>query len=183
MSEKPLQVIQPVPVPAQFLVQGTLLSAFLAIFPAFFAFVLSNMIAGFRAFQGPGPPGPFSLVLTYGVGVYFISFLGIMVLLALKFLVEPTRTTYAIYPDRIEYDEGLLSRNHRTLVFDQVIDVQLFEGILQQTRGVGTITLITQQLVSQGEGRLTNRSIQLANIPQPRGTYELIRSLALKPAS
>jgi hypothetical protein len=65
-------------------------------------------------------------------------------------------------------------------VLDQVIDVELSEGVLQQTQGAGTVKLVTQQLVSQGEGRLSNRTIALRNIPQPKEVYELLRSLALK---
>jgi hypothetical protein len=38
---------------------------------------------------------------------------------------------------------------------------------------------VTQQLVSQGEGRLSNRTFQLNNVPDPGRAYELIRSLAL----
>jgi uncharacterized membrane protein YdbT with pleckstrin-like domain len=182
MSEKPLRVIQPVAIPIQFLVQGGIISAFLSFFPAVFALVLSNIIAGVgrfaHGFPGQGPAG-FSPIFGWGIGVYLISFLGMMSLLALKYLVEPAKTTYGIYSDRIEYDEGLLNRNHRTLLFDQVIDVQLFEGLFQQTRGVGTITLITQQLVSSGEGKLANRTIQLTNIPEPREVYDLVRSLAI----
>jgi len=63
-------------------------------------------------------------------------------------------------------------------VFDQVIDVQLSEGLLQQTKGAGSITLITQQLVSSGEGKLSNRSIVLKNVPKPQEVYDLIRDLA-----
>jgi uncharacterized membrane protein YdbT with pleckstrin-like domain len=103
-----------------------------------------------------------------------------MVLIGIKVFNEPSRTTYTIYPDRVEYCEGLWNRNRRTLVFDQVIDVELTEGVLQQTQGAGTVTLVTQQLVSLGEGNLSNRRIALSNVPQPKEVYDLIRSLALK---
>ena len=62
---------------------------------------------------------------------------------------------------------------------DTIIDVQLTEGVLQRTVGAGSITLVTQQLVSQAEGRLSNRSFQLTNVADPVGAYEWIRSLAL----
>lgn len=88
-------------------------------------------------------------------------------------------THYAIYPDRIEFEEGLLNRRRRTVLLDRIIDVQLSEGILQRGAGAGSITLTTQQLVSRGDGRLSNRSFVLTNVPDPGGVYELIRSLAL----
>ena len=38
---------------------------------------------------------------------------------------------------------------------------------------------MTRQLVNQGDGRLSNRTFHLSNVPDPGGVYELIRSLAL----
>ncbi len=174
----PVREIKPVVVPAQYFVWGPLISGFISVFPAMFVFVISNMISMAtgdpfqRVNQGP--------LVWYGVAVYVISFIVCMVLIGIKVYNEPSRTTYTIFPNRVEYYEGLWNRHRRTLVFDQVIDVELTEGVLQQTQGAGTVTLITQQLVSQGEGQLSNRRIALKNVPQPKEIYELIRSLALK---
>ncbi len=41
MSEAPIRVIRPIVVPAQFFVWGPLISAFVALFPGFFTFVIS----------------------------------------------------------------------------------------------------------------------------------------------
>jgi hypothetical protein len=54
------------------------------------------------------------------------------------------------------------------VVFDQVVDVELTQGVLQQAQGAGTVTLVTQQLVSGQDGKLSNRRIALHNVPQPR---------------
>jgi uncharacterized membrane protein YdbT with pleckstrin-like domain len=165
---EPIRVIRPVVVPAQFFIWGPIVAGFLALFPGFFTFVISNMIAGgFEPIIGPG-------LLVYG-----LAFIVILALLGLRVFYEPGLTTYAIYPDRIELEEGLLNRRRRTVLLDRIIDVQLTEGILLQTVGAGSITLATQQLVSQGEGKLSNQTFQLNNIPDPGGAYELIRSLAL----
>ena len=88
-------------------------------------------------------------------------------------------TTYRIYRDRIESEEGLVNRQRRTVLIGRIIDVQLTEGVLQRTRGAGTVTLVIQPLVSQGQGHLAHQTIRLGNIPQPREVYDLIRSLAL----
>jgi uncharacterized membrane protein YdbT with pleckstrin-like domain len=165
----PIREIKPVVVPAQYFVWGPLISGFVSLFPGFFAFVISNMIRM-----------SFTPIFGYGVAAFVISFVICMVLIGIKVFKEPSRTTYTVYSDRVEYYEGLWNRNHRTLVFDQVIDVELTEGVLQQTQGAGTVTLVTQQLVSHGEGKLSNRRIALSNVPQPNEVYELIRSLALK---
>lgn len=178
MENTPIRVITPVVVPAQFFVWGPLAAGFISLFPGFFVFVISNMIIGFGgggmelAQHGP--------VVGFGIAAYVISFLVCMGLIGIKVFQEPSRTTYTVFPDHLEYYEGLWNRHRRTLVFDQVIDVELTEGILQQTQGVGTVTLVTQQLVSGGDGQLSNRKIAIRNVPSPKDVYELIRSLALK---
>lgn len=169
MENTPIREIKPVVVPAQYFVQGPLLAGFASIFPGFFAFVISNM--ALRSFDP---------VFSVGILVYLVSFMLCMALMWVKVFQAPSRTTYTIFPDRVEYDEGLWNRHRRTLVFDQVIDLELSEGILQQTQGAGTVTLVTQQLVSAGEGRLSNRRIAFSNVPKPNEFYDLIRSLALK---
>ena len=169
MDERPIREIQPLPVPAQFLVLGPLVSTAAGLFLGFAGFVTSNLVL-----MSSGSP-----VLIYGVIVFVLAFSAAMVLCYLKTFIEPGRTIYRVYADRIEYEEGLLARHRRTLVFDQVIDVSVAEGLLQQTRAVGTITLVTQQLMSAGEGQLSNRHISLGNVPDPQGVYDLIRSLAI----
>ncbi len=44
---------------------------------------------------------------------------------------------------------------------------------------VPSIALVTDQLVSLGQGRWSNQTFRLSNVPDPGGVYELIRSLAL----
>jgi uncharacterized membrane protein YdbT with pleckstrin-like domain len=178
-ASEPIRVIRPVVVPAQFLVAGPLVAGFLALFPGFFTFVLSNIIAGFRLVHGDVMAGRFEPVLGTALLVFALAFVAILALFALKVFYEPNLTSYAIYPDRIEFEEGLLNRQRRTVLLDKIIDVQLTEGVLQRTAGAGTVGLVTQQLVSQGEGRLTNRTFHLSNVPDPGGVYELVRSLAL----
>ena len=171
MDEKPIRELKPVVVPAQFFVWGPLLATAISLFTSF-------MSKGVGMMFGVDPFGSSSSTLQ--VVVFVLAFIACIAFIGAKVFYEPTFTTYTILADRVEYFEGLWNRHRRTLVFDQVIDVELTEGVLQQTRGAGTVTLVTQQLVSQGEGQLSNRRIALKNVPQPKEVYELIRSLALK---
>lgn len=165
---EPILEVRPVVVPAQYFVFGPLFSAFISLFPGFFTFVISNMII-----QGFDP------VVRFGAFVYALSFSGSMFLFYLKMFKEPKRTNYRIFRDKIEYYEGFLNKHQRTAIFDQIIDVQLAEGLLQQTKGVGSVTMVTQQLVSAGEGQLSNRRVVIRNVPEPQKVYDLVRSLSV----
>ena len=168
MKDEPLRTVQPVVVPAQLYTFGTFVSGFLALVPAFFASAITMAIT---KMSGPST--------ALGILTYLGSFALLMALIGWRAFSGPGVTTYRIYRDRIESEEGLVNRRRRTVLIGRIIDVHLTEGVLQQTRGAGTVTLVIQPIVSPGQGHLAHQVILLCNIPQPREVYDLIRSLAL----
>ena len=86
---------------------------------------------------------------------------------------------YKVFPDRVEYYGGFFNRTQRRVAFDQEITVRLNRGLLQRAAGVGTVTLLTWQLVPGHDGQLTKGRFALAiwNVPEPQQVYDLIRSL------
>ena len=159
MTAQPLREIKPVVVPAQFFVLGPLVAGFVSIFPAMFVFVVGGMFGDpfERLGRGPDTGAAFT--------TYFLAFAVVLFGFGLKCYQEPKLTTYTVYADRVEYDEGFINKHRRTVVFDQVIDVELTEGVLQQTCQAGTVSLVTQQLVSGSDGKLSNRTVSLVNVP------------------
>jgi uncharacterized membrane protein YdbT with pleckstrin-like domain len=155
-------------VPAQFFVCGPIASGLVALAPGFIALVISNVLA--RSLTTVFGPGLVAFGIAFGV---------ILGLIALKVFYEPGLTSYAIYPDRIEFEEGLLNHQHRTVLLDKIVEVRLIESILQRTAGAGSISLVSQQPVGAGAGRVSKRTVRMINVPDPGGVYELIRSLAL----
>jgi hypothetical protein len=91
------------------------------------------------------------------------------------------RTTYKIYPDRVEYHEGFSNRQWHTAAFDDVIDVGLTESVLQRTRGAGTVTLTIdlQKCLRHVPAVRHGGKVELRNVPQPKEIWELIRSLVM----
>jgi uncharacterized membrane protein YdbT with pleckstrin-like domain len=174
MNNEPLREIRPVVVPAQYYLWGPLISFGVALFTGVFVGGL------YTAWSDPFNPAKESSVFHPGIIVFFLVFSVAMVLIYLQVFFGPAKTRYTIFPDRVEYDEGLWTRHRRTLVFDQVIDVELTESVLQQTRAAGTVTLVTRQLVSGANNQLANQRVALRNVPEPKDVYELLRSLALK---
>jgi uncharacterized membrane protein YdbT with pleckstrin-like domain len=176
VQEKPLRMITPRAVPAGFYIFGSLVAGFASLFPAVFVFVVSNLIVESLGQKHSQP------VFGYAVAAYVVGFLIVLTLMAVKMLQEPATITYSIFPDRIEYEGGLLTRTARTQRFDHVLDVVLSEGVLQQTQGVGTIRIVTRPVMAQNGGTMVTRQIDLTNVPDPRENYEFIRAIALKNA-
>jgi uncharacterized membrane protein YdbT with pleckstrin-like domain len=178
VDEKPLCDIQPVVVPARYFVWAPLLSGLAALFPAFVVGLVMLFASEVPNAEDPLLPGVYQwgLTLNFAAAVAAVAFLVSMVLLGISDFHGPGRTCYRIFPDRLDYCEGLWVRSHGTLRFDQVSDVQLTEGFLQQTRGAGTITFFT----GEGDGKKFLR--QLTNIPRPQEVYDLLRSLVLQKA-
>jgi hypothetical protein len=95
----PIRVIRPMVVPTRYLVIGSLLAGFLAILPGLLTFVVSNLMAG-----------GFEPVLGPAFVAYDLGFVVILALLGVRAFYHPGLTTYAISPDRIEFEEGLINR-------------------------------------------------------------------------
>lgn len=167
----PLREIQPVVVPEQYFVTAPFAAAFGAVFIGFPVFFLSNMMSRDHFTEQTG----------YGWLAFGLAWLGLMYLQWMQAFVQPGKTCYKIFRDRIEYSEGLWTREQRTIILDKVIDVLLTEGIFQQRHGAGTIVLVTQQLVTDSDGNVSQRRYSLTNIPAPQETYDLLRTLSKKP--
>jgi uncharacterized membrane protein YdbT with pleckstrin-like domain len=158
MKDTPLRTVQPVVVPAQLYACGTIVGGFVALFPAFFAGIITMAIT-----EKPGPS------LAFGLLVYLSVFVVIMALSGWRVYSVPGVTSYRIYRDRIEIEEGLVNRRERTVLIGSIIDVQLTESALQRPQGARTVTLVMQPFVSQSQGQLAHQTVSLSNVPEPRG--------------
>jgi uncharacterized membrane protein YdbT with pleckstrin-like domain len=149
MKDEPLRTVLPVVVPAQLYTCGTVVSGFFALFPAFFAGLITMAIT-----ERPGPS------IGCGITIFLIAFALFLSLMAWRAYSGPGVTIYRIYRDRIESEEGLVNRKHRTVLINGIIDVQLTEGVLQQTRGAGTITLVLRPLVAPRPAHIKSLEIK-----------------------
>jgi hypothetical protein len=174
VDEKPIREIQPVVVPAQFYVWGPLLSGLVALLPGLLVGVSVLSFSEIPNAEDPLLPGVYQWGLTWAAGgaAFALTFVAVLILFGIHEFYGPGRTSYRIFPDRIEYCEGVWVRSRGTLRLDRVSDVELTEGLLQQTRGAGTVSLFT----GHGEERKLLR--HLGNVPRPKEVYDLLRSLA-----
>jgi membrane protein YdbS with pleckstrin-like domain len=131
-------------------------------------------------------PGTFQWGLAFGSGLAAsgLTFSVSMVLMGISAFKGPGRTTYTIYPDRIECCEGVWVRTRRHVALDRVQSVEAAEGILQQTRGAGTVIVIAREEGSSEDQEVptswNTKRIEFVNVAHPKEVYELIRTLVMQ---
>jgi uncharacterized membrane protein YdbT with pleckstrin-like domain len=96
------------------------------------------------------------------------------------------RTEYRFFNDRLEFEEGFFSRNHKVVKFRDVKEVTLREGILQRGVGLGTVYLATlatgsgprnNPFFSLGFGNVSASGIAVRDVQNPSEIYDKIRKL------
>ncbi|MGM5481484.1 MAG: PH domain-containing protein [Nanobdellota archaeon] len=133
-TEKPLH-IKPNASTGLLLVHTIFLSLPLLIF---FAFMLTIPLIIFSLVLD-SIPAIFITIATIAVIIYMCVFILIFLVRRKVFL----ETNYKIYTDRIEYKEGFLRKNKKTVHFKNVSNIGQTSSIVQQWFKVGTIFIDT----------------------------------------
>lgn len=175
MSNEPLRVVRPVPVPRQFWVVGGIHSAGAALLLSFVALVIVKL--GLDAIRGGRGDANLPLALVISTTVFAVSFGALWAFHYWKFIKERGRTTYAIFNDRVEVGVDGSPRPRYVIPMDRVAAVQAWSGPLLRPLGLATITLVVNE-PSGRPGPVGHRWFPLPNVPDPDQTRELIRSLA-----
>ncbi len=187
MDDQPIQEVKSVVIPAQFFVWGPLVSGVIALIPGFVVHTVVLLTT-----EIPHSDEPYMMPSTYqwglalgsGLAAFGLIFVVSMVLIGISDFMGPGRTTYTIFPDRVECCEGVWVKSRRNVAFDRVTSVEATEGILQQTRGAGTVTIVARDARSledqQASASGNEKYFKLVNIPNPKAVYDLIRTLALQ---
>ena len=96
------------------------------------------------------------------------------------------RTEYRFYDDHLEFEEGFLTINKKTLKFKDVREVTLRRGILQRLCGLGTVYLATlatgttnysNPFALLGFGNVSASGIRVRDIGNPEEQYVKIRAI------
>jgi len=107
----------------------------------------------------------------YGL-IATLTFLAVpVVFMGLKWANYRT-SEYRLLGDRIEFAEGFLTKQHKTVAFSDVREVSLRRGVLQRLAGLGTVYLATQ--ATGGDGW----SFSGAGFGSSSGSGVLLRDLA-----
>lgn len=174
MSDEPLRVVRPVPVPRQFWVVGGIHSAGAALLLSFVALIIVKL--GLDAIRGGQGDANLPLALVVSSTVFAVSFGALWAFHYWKFIKERGRTSYAIYADRVEVGLDGSPRPRYVIPLGEVATVQTWSGPLLRPLGLATITLVVNEPSGQ-PGPIGHRWFPLPNVPEPDQTRDLIRSL------
>jgi membrane protein YdbS with pleckstrin-like domain len=94
------------------------------------------------------------------------------------------RTEYRFYADRIEFEEGFFSINKKVVRYENVKEVTLRKGFLQQFYSLGTIYLSTvatgvdtPTTLFAGLGSVSASGVSVRDIPNADDSYDAIKNL------
>lgn len=85
-------------------------------------------------------------------------------------------TEYTIYPDRIEYTEGFLGAEAKTVLLKNAVGCNLVRGIIQKQFGLGSIRIDMPGFVTSVNSR-GRSGFCLADLENPEETYEILNNL------
>lgn len=117
----------------------------------------------------------------FGFSSFFLIFIVLPILIFFYTKMMYKKTVYTIYKDRIEYAEGFLSIEKKSITFKRVVEVHLRKGFIQKMFGLGSIHLEIPNSASGGrngswwEGAING--IYLKDIENPDEIYQKIKKV------
>jgi len=89
--------------------------------------------------------GTFMIAFLGGIGFLLIPVLFIASIFVLVFLQKSSleKTEYKFYKNRIEYYEGFLVKNRKTINYDRITNIGQRKGIIEGMFGLGSIFIDT----------------------------------------
>lgn len=86
-------------------------------------------------------------------------------------LGQNRNTVYKFYRTKVEYQEGFLGKDFKTLSYNKILETELKRDIIQQWFGLGSVFL------KAGGASVLGSGVIIANIPNPEANYKLIKDL------
>lgn len=81
-----------------------------------------------------------------------------------------SQTEYRFFDNQLEYAEGFLNVQNKSIGFDKIQETSMIRGIIQKKYGIGTIILKTA-----GQG--PNAGVYLRDIETPEHIYETVKQI------
>lgn len=98
-------------------------------------------------------------------------------------------TQYRFYADRVEYEEGYYNRQRKSIFYRDIVDLNMYQGVVQRRYGLGSLHLSTRggsalgtriQTVFGSSDNMSNQPVNgaiLVNIPNPQRAFQQVQQL------
>ncbi|WP_165072684.1 PH domain-containing protein [Paludisphaera rhizosphaerae] len=174
-DEKPLRVVRPVPLTREFGLIGAIHSLGFALFLGFFALIALKL--GADALNGGRGDANLPFALAWAATTFGVAFLALWSFHYWKLIAQRERTSYLIFPDRVEVRRDGRARPVDVIPLARTAGVQSWSGPILRADGLATLTLIVEEPAGPS-GRSRHVFHPLPNVPDHEAAADLIRSLS-----
>ena len=81
--------------------------------------------------------------LVFSTVLYVIAIIFAMGLLLILDKKNYEVTSYKVYPDRVEFEEGFINHKYTTIKMEDIKEIHFVQNFIQRGHGIGTIKFIT----------------------------------------
>lgn len=114
----------------------------------------------------------FIYLFTIAIVVLFISYLVSIVILGFLDKKNFEVTSYKVYNDKIDFEEGFINHKHSSILFKDVKEIHLDQNFIQRKYNVATIRFITAANNPMGE-----TSIRFQDIENVQYVYTKVKEI------
>ncbi|MFX0184359.1 MAG: PH domain-containing protein [Candidatus Hodarchaeota archaeon] len=173
-SEVPIVILKPKFLSFIALLKSLPLAIFLGLFGGI-GVLMVTLIASGQPTVGGTVDSTTTMMFTGGIFGFFI--LGVILYIWYR-KTSINHIEYRIFPNRIEYFEGLFTVEQKTVKFEDVTEIYLRKGVLQKRYNLGSIFLMTKGLMIPMIGaRGGLGGMILRDIEDPDAIYQQIKQL------
>jgi membrane protein YdbS with pleckstrin-like domain len=109
-----------------------------------------------------------------GISFFFVLFFIILIVSYFLKKASLKRTEYRFYSNRVEYFEGFLVKNRKTVNYDRVSNIGQVKGVIEGLFGLGTIFIDTAGSSPKGH------EVAISYLENPDQVYDWISKMISK---
>ncbi|MFX0115843.1 MAG: PH domain-containing protein [Candidatus Hodarchaeota archaeon] len=172
-SEEPLLILKPKYLRSAAMIKSLGLAVFLAIFGGAGVLMATLISSGESSTDGTLDATASMMFIVGAIGFFLLG----MILYMWYYRTQIDHIEYRIFPNRIEYFEGLFTVEQKTFKFADVSEIYLRKGVFQKRYNVGSLFLMTKGVMIPMFGGRGLGGMILRDIEDPDTIYQQLKQL------
>ncbi len=173
-SEEPLLILKPKYLKFVAFLKSIVVAVFLGLFGGIGVLMVTLIASGQPTIGGTADST--TMIMFVGGAIGFFMLGAILSIWYRKTSIN--HTEYRIFPNRIEYFEGLFTVEQKTVKFSDISEIYLRKGVLQKQYNLGSIFLMTKGFMLPMVGARGNLGgMILRDIEDPDAIYQQLKQL------